>query len=518
MPTRATARKRNLPDTTAANPKRRMREHYDPIQLLQEDTLNMIFSQFSPEELVSLQRVSRGWQAALRSWIEVWGLHCWFPFTWTHAQEGTSRDVLAIFKHNARQQYLMQHGRPVGIFHLKDVHSISSAGDYVVWSTERHDRIYWQCFERNKNGKPGGAVFFPVTQFCNQRVGCPPSIAGLSVNNDGVFLVNFATTQIWRNGGRDVVYSPVDGDVLWARNWRKSAVMEEMPMLVGKNSIYCVKKLDKGYTLSAYDFHGKLRYHSPEYHRKWDKSVVSSTDICWYYRNEFRVIQGRDDVELIISQTSRAAPETTIQIINAATGLEIYRLTYNEAWNCVVQADPFTDTFAITSIPNSQCWTQNTTPNSAILQKFSYRAGCTIQVVRLSTDVISFLERRNIDSSWIINPFTHAAFSYCKARGGGFAKGRGVIPTTDGKHLNEARATLELAFNSEPAPTLNQCFFLSDPVGIQLPKRPTKGRLDRVNFNLFNYGPGDFSIPSLQITDKGQVILRGDNSAFVFEF
>ncbi|KAL3454982.1 hypothetical protein BJX64DRAFT_295488 [Aspergillus heterothallicus] len=121
MLTRATARKRNQPplidDDSGADQKRRMRQHCDPIQILNDDIINTIFSHLSPEELVSLEQVSREWKAAFRSWTEIWGLHGCFPFTWTHAPpESIPRDSYSLFKRYARRQYLMQHGWPTKIF------------------------------------------------------------------------------------------------------------------------------------------------------------------------------------------------------------------------------------------------------------------------------------------------------------------------------------------------------------------------------------------------------------------
>jgi hypothetical protein len=76
-----------------------MLEQCDPMKHLNDDTISMIFSHFMPEELVSLERVSRGWQTALRSWAEIWGFRTFFPFIWTHAQrEGISHEGYVAFK------------------------------------------------------------------------------------------------------------------------------------------------------------------------------------------------------------------------------------------------------------------------------------------------------------------------------------------------------------------------------------------------------------------------------------
>jgi hypothetical protein len=64
MLTRSAARKRS---NTAAILEREMLEQCDPMKHLNDDTINMSFSHFTLEELVSLERVSREWQAALRS-------------------------------------------------------------------------------------------------------------------------------------------------------------------------------------------------------------------------------------------------------------------------------------------------------------------------------------------------------------------------------------------------------------------------------------------------------------------
>jgi hypothetical protein len=96
MLTRSAARKRN---DTAAILERKMLEKCDPMKHVNDDTINMIFSHFTLEELVSLERVSREWQAALRSWAEIWGFRTCFPFIWTHAQrKGISNEGYVAFK------------------------------------------------------------------------------------------------------------------------------------------------------------------------------------------------------------------------------------------------------------------------------------------------------------------------------------------------------------------------------------------------------------------------------------
>ncbi|KAL3453570.1 hypothetical protein BJX65DRAFT_126567 [Aspergillus insuetus] len=309
----------------------------------------------------------------------------------------------------------------------------------------------------------------------------------------------------------------MDEKVLRSRDWTPTDKgAEELPILAGKSSIYCVKRLKKGYTLSAYDSHGNLLYRSPEYVQEWAQGIACSNDIRGRHSRDFRLFQGRGGVELIFSVHHTKGSSTTIRIINGATGLAIYQADYDAAWDAEVHADLFTDTFAIVmSKPNEELWRDHTALRSAITQMLSYQFEEAVQLVPLSTDVMFFPTYHNAQSR-IVNPYTRVGFSICHNQWGGptHAQSHDMAPTADEEFLVKARDLLQVAFKSETPPALRQCLVSTDGVVIQLPKRPSKKRCEWIDFDFREHLVEDAWFSSSWFTNKGYVLYEFGQEGF----
>ncbi|KAL3454984.1 hypothetical protein BJX64DRAFT_273147 [Aspergillus heterothallicus] len=154
-----------------------------------------------------------------------------------------------------------------------------------------------------------------------------------------------------------------------------------------------------------------------------------------------------------------------------------------------------------------------------MLQRFSYYPEQTPQIVLLSTDVIITSPKLGNDRSWIIDTLTNTSFSFHQDwTEQSHVRSHIVTQTTDGKHLTEARDLLRSVFKGELAPTIELCLDFADVAIVQLPKKPKRGRFDRVNLDLFKYIRGYIHSPYWRITENGHVVFRSDGVVFVFEF
>ncbi|KAL2838879.1 hypothetical protein BJX68DRAFT_272418 [Aspergillus pseudodeflectus] len=197
MLTRSAARKRN---DTAAILERKMLKKCDPMKHVNDDTINMIFSHFTPEELVSLERVSRGWQAALRSWAEIWGFGTCFPFIWTHAQrKGISNEGYVAFKrlvHHARDASTI-----IRIINGATGHRVYQADYARTWNCEVHTDLFIDTFAIVMSDPAGvflrnhTASHMAITQMFSYRLEKAVQLAPLST--DVMIFPTHSNVQSW---------------------------------------------------------------------------------------------------------------------------------------------------------------------------------------------------------------------------------------------------------------------------------------------------------------------------------
>ncbi|KAL2865772.1 uncharacterized protein BJX67DRAFT_382458 [Aspergillus lucknowensis] len=544
MPPQATSRKHKLSSLEAKPPRRylKIRRGYDPILSLNEDTINMIFSLIPSAELIRFERVSHGWQAAVRAWIETFGLRTRFRSSWLPAHddgaENATRGDYEVFKRHARREYLMQRGRPTRVTRLRSVWHLASAGDYVVWLTSGDyqftpDQVFWQCLSRIEEGSARPAVSIPLSRILGSDRP-PGQVSGLAVNRDGVILMHIVPrSDHWTSAvGVDALYSAVDNRIIRRQDWLLAPVStstEQIPVLIGKSSTYCVNGVHNGYTLSAFDFHGKLLYLSPEYARVWARSydVRAMRDECM---KDFRILQARNEEDLIfVTSCSQArfvdACDTTIHIIQGTTGNLVYSARYPQSWNFDLHSDPATNTLALTSRPKSvrsASGDGSMLEGWAILQRFSYQPRDNPRLALLTTDAIQTpsVVMHSGPGYPVVDPFNSAAFS-CPVvlpAGRRHVQGHVVTPTTDEGHLTTARGLLRSAFGDQSHPPLGQCFVFASGEPVTLPLKPGEGRHRRSNFDLSRY-TGLFSLLHLlKLTDKGHVLVKLKCNVFVLQF
>ncbi|KAL2829681.1 hypothetical protein BDW59DRAFT_32566 [Aspergillus cavernicola] len=515
----------------------------DPLQRLNEDTINLILHLIPSEDLVRLERVSTIWRAAVRSWIEVFGIRTRFPSSWIPAQASGARStpevVYDTFKQHARREYLMLGGRPTEATKLYSVDRIASAGDYIAWSTLSQsttaweaDEIYLKSFARTKKGSICQPISFSFHQLLGPRPRANVYVEHLSVNEDGVLLLQIrAKAKYSSRERRDVVYSPGKDKVLWSLDIAPSSTPEQsVPVMIGKSSIYCVNQLDDRYTLSAYDFRsGKLLYHSPNYASS-RRPQGFGNNIRSQRHHDFQILRLSCGRELIVSSgwTVRdpitLSFNTILHIIDGETGKQIYNVTHPDWWRYSIHVNLITNRITLTwSRVDCHHWVSNLIPphqSFAMVQTLSYGTGEDFRLSLISTDIM-LASRHMFFQVSRFDPSVYAGLCCTFDQGWQF-NGYTITPTTDEKFMATATGILHQYCARDQdkyhAPTLNQCFIINtagDPV--TLPKRPKKGRFERVKFDLpeiYTCGIVEY----IRLTDNGFALLGFGRDAYVFKF
>ncbi|RDW86572.1 F-box protein [Aspergillus mulundensis] len=526
LPIEDTSRKKPEAKKAASEPASR-----DPVQRLNEDTLNMIFDLIPSEDLFRLERVSHQWQAAIKTWIETFGFRTRFPHTWSPGLNLSSQLSYDHFKQRARRAYLMQCGRPTKVTELWNVQHFASSGDYVVWSTKtysdvggfvRHN-IHWQCFAPERQELRNRPQVIPASYFYSTA-----RVDSLQINEDGVFLTHLNGPL----GLKCVVYSPVEKKTLWSGSDLLFQIYgceerQRLPRFIGKSSIYSVARIRGEYTVSAYDFRtGELLYESPNYATQESMGLFCKKDVV---ENSIHICPTSGETELISSVHCKpdldgAGKKTWVLILDGRTGTQLYCAVYHNLRSYSLSIDAVSKSIVLTLrfSPSLLHYDESKSERFAIMQKFSYESGQTTPIMPRSADVV-LMSHVNGDGKLapterlMFDPFSLAGLRWYGTRmyqTTGF-QGHAIIPTTERDCLSIAEKLLQECYKNEP-PVLGQCFVPTKGYCVTLPKQPEMRRYERTTAGLPQHYISDEDAITLNTT--GPVALESEDHTYVFEF
>ncbi|KAL4799319.1 hypothetical protein BDV19DRAFT_355595 [Aspergillus venezuelensis] len=234
----------------------------DPFAYLNFDCTSRILSSLDTQNLVSCERVSKGWHTLVRGWISEWGWRRHFPHEQDYDLDQRSGDGIQRFKYLAGRECNLKHGR-AGSVHmfLKVYHFLTIAGDYAVW-------LYGPQLHFQRLGvKEDGSLY-------------DPQVLPLTVTRCWVLdtlLVNEEGYLVWQSMGDDpeimectlhVFSLPECREVLTINHVRKQVPGKEgsrptrSAVAVGRRRIYAIDNIENSCCLLlAYDlFSGQQCY------------------------------------------------------------------------------------------------------------------------------------------------------------------------------------------------------------------------------------------------------------------
>lgn len=287
-------------------------------------------------------------------------------------------------------------------------------------------------------------------------------------------------------------------------------------MFIGKSSIYCMKEIEIGYTLSAYDIRsGKLLYDSPN--PVISKQQTIPGDHGSHIGFQVVLVNGGKELILLRRMVNVGHYQTILHIIDGDTGIRLHSAAYRRQWSCLLYPDPISTNVVVAFNLDPLLWVGTTTQNLmkvSIIQRFSYQEERAIQFSLVSTDVVLLPcnGSRPLGFS-AFNPLSLAGV-FCFGNYNIGIQGSAITPTRDKDFLATAAGVLRHTYPDHDRPPLNQCFVFGQGQSMTLPPRPEIGRHERTTVGL----PEHPEVNYLQFADDGRMHLCCERDTYVFEF
>lgn len=287
-------------------------------------------------------------------------------------------------------------------------------------------------------------------------------------------------------------------------------------MFIGKSSIYCMKEIEIGYTLSAYDIRsGKLLYDSSN--PVLSKQQTIPGDHGSHIGFQVVLVNGGKELILLRRMVNVGHYQTILHIIDGDTGIRLHSAAYRRQWSCLLYPDPISTNVVVAFNLDPLLWVGTTTQNLmkvSIIQRFSYQEERAIQFSLVSTDVVLLPcnGSRPLGFS-AFNPLSLAGV-FCFGNYNIGIQGSAITPTRDKDFLATAAGVLRHTYPDHDRPPLNQCFVFGQGQSMTLPPRPEIGRHERTTVGL----PEHPEVNYLQFADDGRMHLCCERDTYVFEF
>ncbi|KAL2865900.1 uncharacterized protein BJX67DRAFT_356745 [Aspergillus lucknowensis] len=544
MADKSSTRKRTRTSSKPSQ-KRSKRGPTDPLECLHSDIINILFGLLPAADVVRCERVSRTWQANTTEWMATCGVRIHFPDIW---HMGRIEATASAYKQHARLSSPIASGNPASIRQLPQCLKSALAGDYLAWTVNSNgdlrpsvtsDLVYWQCLARAEDGSIQRPTVLPSNRFL-RRSGGPVQVADMDLNHDGILLLRLDDSEgRSKLTGRTMVYSPVEKEVLWRRDYvLGDGVNESVPLLIGKRRVYCAVIEQDGYRLVAHDFRqDDLLCSGPLLPRTWDPVNVIRFSLEGYRRmhfcsgreQRFRLFD-RDGEEFILEVHPIVHGRPKASIINGANGHPVQTIDFPEqSVGCFIK-DPVASRIAVVSQPGRLSAETHRyletrgvilirthqpleTHRVILIRRFSLAAGGLLS--QLPADVIFFpLDHMVKEYDWR-RPLLGAhpsglgvlsAFCHPEAFGNyppWVVRGHALVVTRDESYRTAANAILQDVFQVNPPPGF-QCSIAQPGSLLTLPPRPDIGRHTRVEFVI----PKHHHPRSMQFVDWGRALVE----------